>query len=125
MDHVAEIKNRIPIKDLVSQYVQLKKVGRNFKGLCPFHSERSPSFYVSTEKQLAYCFGCRKGGDHFKFIQEIEGIDFVEALKMLSEKARVELPTVSHEQREKIRVQKSAKDRIIEIDNKKAIHKSA
>ncbi len=115
MDHVAEIKNRIPIEDLVSQYVQLKKVGRNFKGLCPFHSERSPSFYVSTEKQLAYCFGCRKGGDHFKFIQEIEGIDFVEALKMLAEKARVELPTVSHEQREKIRVQKSAKDRIIEM----------
>lgn len=95
--------------------MQLKKVGRNFKGLCPFHSERSPSFYVSTEKQLAYCFGCRKGGDHFKFIQEIEGIDFVEALKLLAEKARVELPTVSHEQREKIREQKSQKDRFIEM----------
>ncbi len=95
--------------------MQLKKVGRNFKGLCPFHSERSPSFYVSTEKQLAYCFGCRKGGDHFKFIQEIEGIDFVEALKMLAEKAHVELPTVSQEQREKIREQKSQKDRFIEM----------
>ncbi len=115
MDHVQEIKNRLPIEDLVAQYVQLKKVGRNFKGLCPFHSERSPSFYVSTEKQLAYCFGCRKGGDHFKFVQEIEGIEFVEALKMLAEKAHVELPSVSHEQREKIREQKSQKDRFIEM----------
>lgn len=115
MDHIAEIKNRLPIEEIVSQYVQLKKVGRNFKGLCPFHNERTPSFYVSTDKQLAYCFGCRKGGDHFKFIQEIEGIDFTEALKLLADKARIELPTVSPQAREKIREQKSRNDRLLDM----------
>lgn len=86
MDIVEDIKNRISIEDLVGQYVQLKKVGRNFKGLCPFHSEKTPSFIVSPEKQLAYCFGCNKGGDVFKFIQEIEGISFQEAVSVLAEK---------------------------------------
>ncbi|MBI4995065.1 hypothetical protein HZC21_05520 [Candidatus Peregrinibacteria bacterium] len=74
MDAINEIKSRLSIEELVSQYVQLKKVGRNYKALCPFHKERTPSFYVSPEKQLAYCFGCHKGGDQFKFIQEIEGL---------------------------------------------------
>src|SRR3989338_2736670 len=92
MDAIAEIKSRLPIEDLVSQYVPLKRVGRSFKALCPFHKERTPSFHVNPERQLAYCFGCRKGGDHFKFIEEIEGLDFVGALKFLAEKAGVTLP---------------------------------
>lgn len=115
MDHVAEIKSRLPIEELVGQYVALKKMGRNFKGLCPFHSERTPSFYVSTDKQLAYCFGCRKGGDHFKFIQEIEHIDFPEALKLLAEKARVELPHISPQQREILKQEKSIKETVTEM----------
>lgn len=112
MDAVAEIKNRIPIEELVGQYVQLKKVGRNFKALCPFHNERTPSFYVSTERQLAYCFGCHKGGDHFKFIQEVEGLDFVGALKFLAERARVELPKMMPQHSPE---QLSQKARLIEI----------
>jgi len=90
-DIINEIKSRISIEDLVSQYVKLKKVGHSFKGLCPFHSEKTPSFIVSPEKQIAYCFGCNKGGDIFKFIQEIEGVDFSEALKLLAEKAGVKV----------------------------------
>ena len=78
---VDEIKDRLPIEELVSQYVQLKKVGRSLKGLCPFHTEKTPSFIVSPEKGIAYCFGCHKGGDIFKFIEEVEGVDFNDALK--------------------------------------------
>jgi DNA primase len=86
-----EIKDRLSIEDLVGQYVQLKKIGRNYKGLCPFHSEKTPSFIVSPEKQIAYCFGCNRGGDVFKFLQEVEGVDFVDAMKILAEKTGVKL----------------------------------
>jgi len=94
---VDDIKDRLAIEDLVGQYVQLKKMGRNFKGLCPFHSEKTPSFVVSPERQIAYCFGCNKGGDIFKFTQEIEGVDFVDALKILAERTGVELEKYKHE----------------------------
>lgn len=92
IDSVAEIKARLRIEDVVGTYVQLKKMGRNFKGLCPFHNEKTPSFHVSVEKQLAYCFGCQKGGDLFKFVEEIEHCDFKEALERLAERAGVTLP---------------------------------
>ncbi len=92
-DAVQEIKDRIAIEDLVGQYVQLKKVGHNLKGLCPFHSEKTPSFIVSPERQIAYCFGCNKGGDVFTFIQEVEGVDFNDALKLLAERAGIKLET--------------------------------
>ncbi|MBI2464449.1 DNA primase [Candidatus Peregrinibacteria bacterium] len=88
-----EIRSRLSIEEVVGGYVALKKVGRNFKALCPFHNEKTPSFVVSTEKQLAYCFGCHRGGDIFKFVQEVEGVDFKEALQMLAEKAGVKLDT--------------------------------
>lgn len=90
-DAVADIKSKIAIEDLVSQYVQLKKVGNSFKGLCPFHAEKTPSFVVNPERGIAYCFGCHKGGDVFKFIEEIENVDFVDALKLLAERTGVEL----------------------------------
>lgn len=88
---VQEIKERLKIEDIVSQYTQLKKAGKSFKALCPFHNENTPSFVVSPDRQIAYCFGCNKGGDVFTFIQEMEGLDFVDTLKMLAEKAGVEL----------------------------------
>ncbi|MFC1616558.1 DNA primase, partial [Patescibacteria group bacterium] len=90
-DVVDEIKGRLGIVDLVSQYVQLKKAGRNFKGLCPFHSEKTPSFVVSPEKQICHCFGCNNGGDIFTFIQEVEGITFVEAIQVLADKVGVKV----------------------------------
>ncbi len=90
-DVINEIKNKISIEDLVSQYVQLKKTGRNLKGLCPFHNEKTPSFVVSPEKQICHCFGCNKGGDIFGFIQEIEGVNFPEAISVLAEKCGVKV----------------------------------
>ncbi len=90
-DVVDNIKSRLGIEEVVAQYVQLKKAGRNFKGLCPFHSEKSPSFVVSPEKQICHCFGCNKGGDIFAFVQEVEGVTFVEAMKILADRAGIKI----------------------------------
>jgi DNA primase len=97
MSVVDEIKDRLPIEDLVSQYVTLKKVGRSLKGLCPFHNEKTPSFIVSPERGIAYCFGCNRGGDIFKFMQEVENVDFPDALKILAERTGVKLDSYKFE----------------------------
>ncbi len=91
MTDVEEIKNKIDIESLVREYVTLKPAGNSLKGLCPFHDEKTPSFIVNRERERWHCFGCNKGGDIFSFIQEIEGLNFVEALKMLADKAGVKL----------------------------------
>lgn len=91
MDAVSDIKERLSIEDVVSEYVQLKRAGRNFKGLSPFTSEKSPSFVVSPEKQIWHDFSSGKGGDMFSFIMEVEGMDFKAALEHLARKAGVEL----------------------------------
>jgi DNA primase len=98
MDPVLEIKSKLSIEDLVAPYVQLKRSGKYLKACCPFHSEKTPSFYVSPERQLAYCFSCHKGGDLFQFIQDIEGVDFRGALVLLADKAHVDLPKYSEKQ---------------------------
>lgn len=91
-DVVRRVKERIDIVDLIGDYVPLKKAGRNYKGLCPFHSEKTPSFSVSQERQSFHCFGCGKGGDAFSFLMEIEGLTFPEALRQLAERAGIDLP---------------------------------
>src|SRR3989440_3599158 len=90
-DAVQEIKDRLHLVDLVSEHLRLQKAGRDLKGLCPFHQEKTPSLYVSPEKQLWHCYGCQKGGDHFNFIQSIESVDFRGPLRMLAEKTGVVL----------------------------------
>lgn len=90
-DVVDDIKSRLGIEEVVSQYVQLKKFGRNLKGLCPFHGEKTPSFVVSPEKQICHCFGCNKGGDIFAFIQEIEGVSFVESMQILADRCGIKI----------------------------------
>lgn len=91
MDQVAQIREKIDIVSFLSDYMTLKKAGRNFKGLCPFHNEKSPSFMVSPERQMWHCFGCSKGGDIYTFLMEYEHIEFPEALRILAKKAGVEL----------------------------------
>ena len=88
---INEIRQRTDIVDLISEYVQLNKQGRNYLGLCPFHQEKSPSFSVSTDKQVYHCFGCGAGGNVFSFLMEIEGLSFQEATIKLADKANIEL----------------------------------
>lgn len=92
-DHIIdEIRDRTDIVTVISDHVVLKKVGKNFKGLCPFHSEKTPSFSVSPDKRIYHCFGCGVGGNVFKFLMEIQSISFPEVLKVLAERAGIPLP---------------------------------
>ncbi len=92
-DIVAEIKHTADIVDIVSESVRLKKTGRNYVGLCPFHSEKTPSFTVSADKQIFHCFGCGEGGDVFRFVMKHQGLDFTEAVVTLARRYGVRLPS--------------------------------
>jgi len=91
-----EVKSSNDIVDVISQYISLKRSGRNYFGLCPFHNEKSPSFSVSPDKQIFHCFGCGVGGNVITFISKIEGIGFKEAIEVLAEKANIKLPTIEN-----------------------------
>ena len=93
---IEEVRQNNDIVDIISQYVHLKRSGRNFFGLCPFHNEKSPSFSVSPDKQIFHCFGCGVGGNVFTFLIKIEGINFVEAVQTLAERSNIQLPTLEN-----------------------------
>lgn len=93
---IEEVRQSNDIVDIISQYVHLKRSGRNYFGLCPFHNEKSPSFSVSPDKQIFHCFGCGVGGNVFTFLMKIEGISFVEAVQTLAERANIQLPTLEN-----------------------------
>ncbi len=92
-DKISEIKNSADIVDIVSEAVLLKKAGRNYLGLCPFHSEKTPSFTVSPEKQMFHCFGCGVGGNVFTFLMKHQGVSFPEAVKTLARRYGIDLPS--------------------------------
>src|SRR3990167_9342885 len=94
---VDQIKSRIDILSLVSSYMKLDRAGASWKGECPFHNEKTPSFFVSPDRGSYYCFGCGAGGDIFTFVEEFEGLDFKGALKLLADRAGVILETYSQE----------------------------
>ena len=91
---IEEIRSSNDIVDVISQYVVLKRSGRNFFGLCPFHKEKSPSFSVSPDKQIFHCFGCGVGGNVIHFVSKVENINFLETLQILAERANITLPTL-------------------------------
>jgi len=109
LNELDEIRNKIDIVEYIGKYVPLKQSGRNFKGCCPFHNEKTASFMVSPEKQIFHCFGCGKGGDIFSFTEEIEGVDFPTALREMAEKAGVKLP-------DRGGVRKEPTDKLFEIN---------
>ncbi len=110
MTDVQLIKDRLDIVQLIQEYVPLKKAGVNWKANCPFHQEKSPSFMVHPEKQIWHCFGCGKGGDAFSFVEEIEGLGFLEALKILAPRAGVTLTEYHSE------INQSQRNRLLEIN---------
>ena len=117
---VETIKERLDIAEIVSGYVKLEKAGTSFKARCPFHNEKSPSFFVSPVRQSFYCFGCGAKGDIFTFVQDLEGLNFREALKMLAERAGVELeyrPEASKEKSEKDKMRSALEAATLYFEN--------
>ena len=111
---IEEIRNNNDIVDVISQYVILKRSGRNFFGLCPFHKEKSPSFSVSPDKQIFHCFGCGVGGNVIHFVSKIENLDFRETLELLANRANIQLPTLNNSYEDNKRV--ILKSKVYEIN---------
>ena len=114
---IDEIKSSNDIVDTISQYVTLKRSGRNFFGLCPFHKEKSPSFSVSPDKQIFHCFGCGVGGNVIHFISKIENLDFRETIEFLADRSGIELPTSENDQNNK---RQFMKDKVYKINEETA-----
>lgn len=108
---IQAIKDRIDIVQFIGEYLPMKKAGANWKAVCPFHNEKSPSFMVHPEKQIWHCFGCGKGGDIFTFVQEMESLEFIEALKLLAKRAGVEVKLDRGESNQ------SQRNRLLEINS--------
>ncbi|MDA3815114.1 MAG: DNA primase [Patescibacteria group bacterium] len=106
-----QIKERLGVAEVIGEYLKLDKAGSNYKALCPFHNEKTPSFMVNTEKNFWYCFGCQKGGDVFSFVMEMEGLEFREVLERLAERTGVEIPRFQKLDKK----EKGRKQRLFEI----------
>jgi len=111
MDQIDQVRQKTDLVGIISEQVSLKKAGRNFKGVCPFHEEKTPSFIVSPERQIFKCFGCGMGGDVFKFLMEREKMEFGEVLRMLADRAGIELKQFRPTREQKI------KEKLLEINH--------
>lgn len=116
---IEEVRSRNDIVDVISGYVKLKKSGSNYFGLCPFHNEKSGSFSVSPSKQMYYCFGCGAGGNVITFIMEYENYTFMEAVRMLAERAGIELPQMEETPEE--RKSRDIRSQLLEINKLAAV----
>ena len=113
-DKITEIKNQADILDIVSESVLMKKAGRNYVGLCPFHSEKTPSFTVSPDKQIFYCFGCGEGGNVFSYLMKMEGLTFPETARQLARRYGIDIPSQSLTPAQKQRM--GEKERLLAIN---------
>ena len=114
-DTIEEVQQRVDIVDVISEHIVLRKRGKDFLGLCPFHNEKTPSFSVSQDKQLYYCFGCSAGGNTYKFLMEIGKQSFAEVVLDLARRYQVEIKTVEPEQSQEIQRQQTLKEQLYEI----------
>lgn len=114
-DIIEEIKSRCDIASIISSYINIKPSGTNYKGLCPFHGEKTPSFYINTSKQIYKCFGCGEGGDVINFVMRIENLDFMDAVKLLADRCGIEINTQVDEST-KERIEKSKKFQDIHVE---------
>jgi DNA primase len=114
-DTIEEVQQRVDIVDVISEHIVLRKRGKDFLGLCPFHNEKTPSFSVSQDKQVYYCFGCSEGGNAYKFLMEINKQSFAEVVLDLARRYQVEIKTVEPEQRQEIQRQLTLKEQLYEI----------
>ncbi|MEY4518400.1 MAG: hypothetical protein RLZZ499_999 [Cyanobacteriota bacterium] len=114
-DTIEEVQQRVDIVDVISEHIVLRKRGKDFLGLCPFHNEKTPSFSVSQDKQVYYCFGCSEGGNAYKFLMEINKQSFAEVVLDLARRYQVEIKTVEPEQRQEIQRQFTLKEQLYEI----------
>lgn len=110
---IQEVKKNVDIVNVIGEYLDLKKTGKNYKALCPFHQEKTPSFTVNPVNQVYHCFGCGAGGDVFTFLMEMDHLTFIESLKIMAERANMELPDQSDYQKQKSR----KRDRMFTINN--------
>jgi DNA primase len=108
-DAVREVRERADLLAIVAEHVVLRRTGRSYVGLCPFHDEHTPSFHVSTDKGLWYCFGCRRGGDVYQFVMQVQGVEFREALELLAERTGVPLAEARLSPAEEERRQRQAR----------------
>lgn len=113
--NVEQIKEKLNIVDVISSYIKVEKAGINFKARCPFHNEKTPSFFISPSRQSFYCFGCGEKGDVFTFVEKFENIDFKETLKMLADRAGVKLEKFSPQTADKTEKEKREKEKLFEI----------
>ena len=115
---VEEVRNKNDIVEVISGYVKIQKKGSNYFGLCPFHNEKSPSFSVSANKQMYYCFGCGAGGNVFTFLMEYENYSFQEAIQSLAQRAGVKLPEGEYNEQDRARDNKKA--RLLKVNKEAA-----
>ncbi|MBP3906538.1 MAG: DNA primase, partial [Peptostreptococcaceae bacterium] len=107
-DVIEEVKSRCDIVDVISDYIKVQNSGANYKGLCPFHGEKTPSFYINSQKQIYKCFGCGEGGDVINFVMKMENLEFMDAVKLLARRCGVEVNTNMDEQ-SKLKMEKIKK----------------
>ncbi|HEX5657289.1 MAG TPA: CHC2 zinc finger domain-containing protein, partial [Polyangiales bacterium] len=114
-EKLREIRESVDLVALISEYVPLRRMGQRFVGLCPFHSEKSPSFGVSRGKEFFYCFGCQASGDAITFLRHVEGLGFMEAVEKLAERSGIEIPRTDDPGQEVLRRQRARRERLAEL----------